>query len=162
MKETSARPADRIERLVNAYADDLYRICLFRLQSAPDAEDAVQDTFLKLIEKRPVFRSEEHEKAWLIRVALNVCADRFRERARHPQAELTETLAALPEDPALRDLAEALLTLPEAYRTVLTLHYAEGYTTKEIARAIGKSASAVKMRLQKGRDLLKDALTKGE
>ena len=155
MKDSSARPADGIEALVDKYSDTLFRICLTRLRSEPDAEDAVQETFLRLVKKRPRFASDAHEKAWLIRVALNVCTDLLRKRTHRAETPLEEIgeVAALSDAP---DVTQALLSLPEEERTVLTLHYLEGYTTKEIASGIGKSASTVKMRLQKGRELFRD------
>ena len=156
MKNGSDRPAEEIERLVSTYTDTLYRICLTRLRSPADAEDAVQETFMKLLKRQPRFQSPEHEKAWLIRVALNVCTDLVRARQRHAESPLSDLAEAAAQSDA-PDVMEAILNLPEAYRTVLTLHYVEGYTTGEIAKIIGKSASAVKMRLQKGRELLRES-----
>ena len=155
MENGSARPVDSAERLVSAYADALYRLCLLRLSSPADAEDAVQETFLRYLNKKPVFESDEHAKAWLLKVALNVCRDVGRARSRHPTVDLSELELAAPE-PEDGRILEALMKLPDKYRVVLTLYYAEGYSTAEIAGIVGKTASAVKMRLKKGRELLKN------
>lgn len=159
MQAPSARPADEVETIVNEYADTLYRICITQLKNTADAEDAVQTVFLKLLQKRPAFESEAHEKAWLIRVTVNVCRDLQRQRKRHPAQALEDT--DLPaEIQTDSGVLEALTRVPEKYRIVLTLHYIEGFPVAEIAPIIGKTASAVKMRLQKGRKLLEEIYRK--
>lgn len=153
MKNTSDRPADDIERIVHAYGDMLYRLCMVMLRSESDAEDAVQETIIKYFQKAPVFESEEHEKAWLIRVATNQCRDILRYRIRHPQID-EEFLSIISCDSSDRGILEALTDLPEKYRLVLTLYYIEDCRIEDIAKIIGRTSSAVKMRLQKGRRLL--------
>ena len=139
-----------ISAAVEYYGSTLYRICLVSLGNSADAEDAVQDTFLKYLQKAPAFESGEHEKAWLIRVAVNTCKDMIKHR--RPQVDIdTVQQSAPPSDSG--EVMAALMTLPEKFRTVLVLHCVEGYTVNETAKIIGKSPSAVKMRLQKGRRL---------
>ncbi len=159
MGASSARPADEIEAIVNKYADTLYRICLTQLKNKADAEDAVQTVFLKLLQKAPSFESDTHEKAWLIRVAVNACRDILRQHTRHPEEPLedTDVPAQLKTDSGV---LEALARVPEKYRIVLTLHYVEDCTAAEIAPMIGRTPSAVKMRLQKGRQLLEEIYRK--
>ena len=159
MHHSSARPADAIETILDTYGNSLYRLCLVMLRNPSDAEDAVQETILKYLQKAPDFRDAEHEKAWLIRVAANHCRDLLRHRARHPQTALEEVREAAAES-ANSGILEALMTLPEKYRIVLTLYYVEEYSVGEIAKTIGRTPSAVKMRLQKGRALLKEAYRK--
>ena len=159
MDISSARPADDIERVIHTYGNMLLRLSLAMLLNEADAEDAVQETVIRYMLYAPDFKNPEYEKAWLIRVASNICRDMLRCRKRHPAVELseaTESMAEFPENGAL----EALSTLPEKFRIVLLLHYVEGYSTAEIARVIGKSPSAVKMRLQKGRTLLEESYRK--
>ena len=145
-----------ITAAVEEYGSTLYRICLVSLGNIADAEDAVQDTFLKYIQKAPAFESGEHEKAWLIRVALNTCKDIIRHR--RPQIDIETVQQSAPE-PESGEVTAALMTLPEKFRTVLILHYVEGYSVNETAEMIGKTPSAVKMRLQKGRKLFEQAYT---
>ena len=151
-----ARQPDQVEAMTQKYGDMLFRTCLVMLQNQPDAEDAVQETVLKYMLKAPVFDSSEHEKAWLLKVAANHCRDLLRFRSRHPQVTL-EQLTEYLTDPENSGILDALMTVPEKYRIVMLLHYVEGYPTDEIAQRIGKTPSAVKMRLQKGRKLLKKA-----
>lgn len=138
---------------VETHGDRLFRLCLVLLGNAADAEDAVQETLLKYLQKAPVFESPEHEKAWLLRVAANHCRDVHRRRARHPQTPFEELDLPAPAAES-RELLDALLALPEKFRAVLVLHYVEGYRVEEVAKIVGRTPSAVKMRLQKGRRLL--------
>ena len=157
----TAPPAAGAEAALARYGDLLYRLCFVMLRSTADAEDAVQETFLQYLRKAPPFESAGHEKAWLITTAKNKCRDVLRYRRRHlPLPENAE----LPSPPADGDgaILEALLALPEKYRLVLTLYYVEGYRVGDIARIIQRTPSAVKMRLQKGRQLLEQAYRKEE
>ena len=159
MDYTPVRPDGEIERIVDEYASELFRLCLVMLKNTHDAEDAVQDTLLSYLQHAPEFESRESERSWLLTVAANRCRDSLRRAKRHPSVsmdELTE-LGATDEHAIVLD---ALMALPEKFRLVLTLHYVEGYSTSEIAGMIGRTPSAVKMRLQKGRRLLEDTLGK--
>lgn len=159
MDNTPVRPDGEIERIVDEYASELFRLCLVMLKNTHDAEDAVQDTLLSYLQRTPEFESRESERSWLLTVAANRCRDSLRRAKRHPSVsmdELTE-LGATDEHALVLD---ALMALPEKFRLVLTLHYVEGYSTSEIAGMIGRTPSAVKMRLQKGRRLLEDTLGK--
>ena len=143
-----------IENIVDTYGNMLFRLCLIMLGNASDAEDVVQDTFIKYLQKAPDFKDKEHEKAWFIKVASNKCKDMLRFKARHAIVDM-ESINQFTKDSSDNGILEALMTLPEKFRIVLILYYVEQYKTEEIAEMIGKSASAVKMRLQKGRRLLK-------
>lgn len=148
-----------ITQILDLYGDRLYRLCFVMLQNRSDAEDAVQETLLQYLRKAPNFNDTEHEKAWLLKVAANKCRDQLRFRARHPHIGLEDIQLAAPEAPD-KAILEALMMLPEKYRLVLVLHYVEGYPVNRIASIIGRTPSAVKMRLQKGRALLKDLYRK--
>lgn len=155
MVNKSVRPTDQIETIVHRYGKMLFRISLIVLCNEQDAEDAVQDTFLKYFMKAPAFESAEHEKAWLITVATNVCKNMRRFKAMHRHLNIDELVDyyETPEDAAL---LETLMLLPEKYKMVLLLHYVEDYKVNEISNILSISPSAVKMRLQKGREFLKD------
>lgn len=150
---------DDITLTVNKYGDMLYRICILMLKNHADAEDAVQEAFIKYMQKAPAFKSDEHKKAWLITVSANKCRDMLRRRV-HIADESEEILKNIAVDEECSGILETLFELPEKFRIVMTLHYVEGYKVEEIAKIIGKSSSAVKMRLQKGRTLLKDLYKK--
>lgn len=159
MKNSTTRPDCDIEALVNTYGDMLFRLCVVMLGSETDAEDAVQETFIKYMQKAPDFESSEHEKAWLITTSKNKCRDMLRFRQRHPQISI-EYMQGLSSDSADSGILEALMSLPEKFRLVLTLYYVEEYRIDDIAQIIRKTPSAVKMRLQKGRKLLEEKYRK--
>ena len=159
MKHASVRPTDDIETIVHTYGNMLFRLCLITLGNSSDAEDVVQETFIKYIQKVPVFENTEHEKAWLITVATNRCKDILRFKNRHPVVDVDE-IKEFTKDATDSGILEALMTLPEKFRMVLVLYYVEEYSIEEIAKVIGKTPSAVKMRLQKGRRLLRETYQK--
>lgn len=159
MEKRSVRPADSVESIVQDYGNLLFRICFVMLGNATDAEDAVQETIIRYFQKTPSFENAEHQIAWLITTAKNKCRDMLRFRLRHPQIDM-EYLQELSSEPSESGILEALMSLPEKFRLVLTLYYVEEYRIEEIARIIQKTPSAVKMRMQKGRKLLEEKYRK--
>lgn len=146
-----------IREAVIKHSDTLYKICIVILCNEHDVQDAIQETFCRYLEKKPEFRDEEHEKAWLIRVATNICRDMIRFRLRHPRVSIDEvenTLVA----PEHKEILRELLELPVKQKTVIYLHYVEGYQIKEIAGILGISESAVKTRLLRGRRQMREAV----
>lgn len=143
-----------IDEMVSKHSNMLYKICIVMLCSQQDAEDAIQDTFCRYLEKKPDFKSDDHEKAWLIRVATNICRDMLRFRSRHPKVsidQLSNQLAA----PAAKETLTELMELPSKQKIVIYLHYVNGYSVKEIANILAITESAVKKRLQRGREYLR-------
>ena len=159
MEKSLARPAGDVERVVHTYGNMLFRLCLITLGNASDAEDVIQETMITYLQKKSEFKDAEHEKAWLITVASNKCKDLLRFRARHPMIDLEQIQEFAAED-SDSGILEALMTLPEKFRIVLILYYVEEYRIGDIAKVIGKTPSAVKMRLQKGRSLLEKVYRK--
>ena len=146
-----------VRKAVLRYSDTLYKICIVILCNEQDVQDAIQDTFCRYMEKKPVFRDEQHEKAWLIRVAVNISRDMIRFRLRHPKVsidELENSLAASEQKETLKELLE----LPVKQKMVVYLHYVEGYQIKEIADILGITEGAVKMRLRRGREQMRLSL----
>lgn len=148
---------ETIRRVVAEYSDMLLRLACARLGSAADAEDAVQEAFLRLLTAAPVFRDAGHERAWLIRATLQRAGDirRRAERRNLPLEEITEPAA---HDSPGEELRSAVRALPEKYGAVIHLHYYEGYTIKEIARLLGLPAATVGTRLARGRERLRQML----
>ncbi len=140
-----------IRGAVIKYSDMLYKICIVILRNEQDVQDAMQDTFCRYLEKAPDFQDEEHEKAWLIRVATNICRDMIRFRIRHPKVSIEELENSLAAPEHKRTLQE-LLELPVKQKMVIYLHYVEGYQIREIADILGITEGAVKMRLKRGRE----------
>lgn len=159
MKSTSARPADELERVMQTYGNMLFRLAFITLGNACDAEDAVQDTLIKYMQKAPKFQEREHEKAWLLKVTANTCKDLLRFRSRHQTVDIEE-IQEFSRETSDTGILEALMGLPEKFRVVLILYYVEEYSIEVIAKVIGRTTSAVKMRLQKGRKLLEEIYRK--
>ena len=159
MERLSVRPTDNVEAIVHIYGNTLFRLCLVMLGNDTDAEDAVQETIIKYLKKIPSFENSQHEKAWLITVAKNVCRDMLRFKHRHPYINF-ESLENVSFDSSDYGILEALMSLPGKFRLVLTLYYVEGYRIEDIAHIIKRTPSAVKMRLQKGRKLLEESYRK--
>ena len=152
---------ETIRRIVREYSPMLLRLAAARLPSAADAEDAVQETYIKLLTVRPAFRDAGHEKAWLIRTTLHRAADIRRKKAREaPMDALTET--AEPGTEPETELLSVVRALPEKYGAVIHLHYYEGYSIKEIAKLLGLPSPTVGTRLARGRERLRQMLKEDE
>ena len=125
---------------VQRYSDTVYRTAVHNCRCTADAEDVVQDVFEKLLHYNGIFESEEHLKAWLLRVAINRCRDLT--RAAHQKDTVLE------EDGSVLD---AIRTLPENYRNAIYLHYYEGYTAAEIGRMMAVPTNTVLSWLRRAR-----------
>ncbi len=145
-----------LRRMVETYSPMLLRAALTRVSTPADAEDAVQDVFLRVLSKRPCFRDRDHEKAWLLRAALNRASDI--RRRRRDDAPLDELAGTALEAPDYGPLLSAVRSLPEAYSAVIHLYYYEGYSIKEIARLLALPVPTVGTRLARGRERLRDLL----
>lgn len=142
-----------VDRILRVYGDMLYRSAYLLLGNPHDVQDALQETLLRYLEKAPAFVSSDHEKAWLLRVVSNCCKDYLRFRRRHSCLDLESIRECLPaqENTHLQEL----YALPAKWKTVLILHYFEGYSVKEIGEILCLSESAVKKRLQRAREALR-------
>lgn len=144
---------------IQRYGDTVRRLCMVHLKNYADTEDIFQTVFLKYALTSVSFDSDEHEKAWLIRVTLNACKDLLKSIFR----SWTVSLEELMEQPAQlsadhREVLEAVLSLPARYRDVVYLHYYEEYTAPEIARILGKNVNTVYTRLTRAKGLLREKL----
>lgn len=148
-----------IEAIFRRHVQTVYRVCYSFMGSTPDAEDATQATFMKLVDHPRAFESEEHEKAWLIVCASNLCKDILKSAGRTRVTAMPEREPADPQatDP-LDTTLDAVLRLPAKYKDVVYLHYYEGYKTAEIAQMLGENPSTVRNRLRDARELLRKAL----
>ena len=145
------------ERLVETYSDLILRLSYTYLKSTQDAEDICQTVFLKLLSVGKTFQSREHEKAWVVRTAINACKDELSAYRRRmvPLEDVPE--AAAPEPPQ-SDVLEAVMELPGKYREAIYLFYYEGYSVKEIGDLTGRSEAAVSAHLSRGRKKLRELL----
>lgn len=148
-----------LRRAMKAHGGAVYRLALCRTQSVPDAEDVYQDVFLRLLGQTAAPEWEaERLKAWLLRTALNRCADLHRLHLRRPVVPLEEATEIAQLEEGAVELWEAVARLPEKLRMPVHLHYAEGYSTEEIAALLGVPAATVRTRLRRARLKLKDLL----
>ena len=142
------------EGAVERYGDTVFRLAYSYLKNRADAEDVMQEVFVRLLRARPEFRDEEHAKAWLLRVGARCAADVLRAPWRRREGPLDDGLPA-PEPPGEGGVVEAVLALPAKYRTAVHLYYYEELSVAEIAAVLGKSEGAVKSRLFRARALLR-------
>lgn len=155
---------DAIAAAFRRHAKTVYRLCYSYLGSAAEAEDAVQAVFLKLVDRPRPFADEEHEKAWLIVCAGNLCKDILKSPRHARRAALPDDMADnLPDErPGIGgegdDVREAVLALPAKYKQCVYLYYYEGYRTAEIAAMTGTPASTVRSHLSEARALLRKTL----
>ena len=151
-----------INELVERYRDNLFAVAFNVCKNAADADDIVQETFLQYYIARKKFDNEQHIRAWLIRVAINKAKNvnrSFWRQHKIPLEEYMETLVF--ETPEDETLFETVMGLPEKYRIVIHLYYYEDYSVHEIATALKLTESNVKIRLSRGRKMLKETLKEG-
>lgn len=146
-----------LEAAYEAYADMLYRLALSYTGCGADAEDVLQEAFIKYYRSAPVFADTYYERAWLIRVTVNCCHDCVRSMKRRREAPIEEAANLAAEEPyGVGAVLDAVASLPEKYRTCVILHGLEGFSVEETADMLKISVSAVKMRLSRARAMLKE------
>ncbi|MDD6036046.1 MAG: RNA polymerase sigma factor [Lachnospiraceae bacterium] len=147
------------ERIVRKHMDTIYRIAVSYTKNPADADDIVQQTFVKLLSRRDSFADAEHEKRWLIRVCVNECNSFFSSFWR----KNVDSMDAISKEPEFTmkessDLYEAIKQLPQKCSIVIYLFYYEGYSTKEIAEILHIREATVRTRLVRARKLLRAQL----
>ena len=148
-----------VEMLVERYHQNLFAVAFNVCKNREDAEEVVQDAFIQYHLKRLDFQSEEHIRAWLIRVTINKAKNAARTFWRRHRTSLEETMAALTfDDQESERLFEAVMDLPQKYRIVVHLFYYEDYSVHEMAELLSLSESNVKTRLSRARAMLRDTL----
>lgn len=153
------RDGQMLERAMTRYGDAVYRLCYLYMKRKEDAEDIFQTVFCRYLTEEKEFASEAHEKAWLFRVAVNLCKDTllsFSRRKVGSFEELEQEFTA-PEDEG-KEVRAAVLALPEKYRLVVYLFYFEGYSAAEIGQMLGEKENTVYTRLARGRKKLREEL----
>lgn len=148
-----------IEDTVNEYSDTIYRVALNITRSPQDSFDVCQEVFIRLIKNQDKIKDENHLKAWLIRVAVNYSKTLLTQRKRLTSLEDAEELTYTQDFKDLT-LFNAVSSLPEKYSTVIYLHYFEDMKINDISKSLKISPSAVKLRLKRGREKLKNILEK--
>jgi len=138
----------------NLYGNMVFKIAMVSLGNKEDAEETMQEVFYKLLYKSPEFKDDEHEKAWLIKVTVNLCRDILRS-IWHKRVDKMEYIEKYYNDPYDSTVLKDIVKLPSKYKTVIYLYYFEDYSVIEISEILKIKESAIKMRLQRGRQLLK-------
>ena len=158
MSKSLLRTDKEIAAIYERHSQTVYRVCFAYMKNPMDTEDAVQETFYRLISKNPILESEEHEKAWLIRTATNICKDELKHWWRrheniddHHELQSEETIHT-------DDVFQAVMELPDKYKTVIYLYYYEGYNSAEIAKILRKPKATIRYHLHEARNLLKERL----
>jgi RNA polymerase sigma-70 factor (ECF subfamily) len=163
-----SRPDNSTYQTDEIYArqvDVIYRVCLSYAKNKSDAEDCVSETFMKLIKTRPIFNDTEHERAWLIRTATNICKNHLKHWSRKSVSidEYDGILTAadnLHDNTESSDILQAVHNLPDRMKTPVYLFYYEGYSSAEIAETLNIPDSTVRSYLHQARGLLKEVLYK--
>ena len=152
---------EEVEQTIIEYSDLLYKICFLILKDDSDVQDVLQETFIKYMTKSPDFESENHKKAWLIKVSQNKCKEFLRFHKKHaavPLEEVEESFSVTDGmDTDTSNILSLIWNLKYKLKSVVILYYIEGYKVNEVARILGISESAVKKRLERARKELRIA-----
>ena len=153
------RDEEKIREIYERCADDLYRLCWFYSGNREDAQDAVQNALVKLMEHGGEFESDSHAKGWLLKTGVNECRQ-IRRQWWKKRVHIEEDLSIYGQETEQedRELLAVISALPEKYRIPMYMYYYEGYQTEEIAKMLGKRASTVRSWLLRGRRYLREAL----
>ena len=158
MKISDEYPSVLFDHIYHRHVDMVYRLCFSYLKNRADTEDAVQSAFLKMIQTKKTFASIEHEKAWLIVVAGNICKSALKHWWRKRSDIEEYSFLAAPEEHEEQELFHAVLALPDRCKTVVYLYYYEGYSTEEIAVMLKRPVSTVRNQLSDARRAIKKKL----
>lgn len=148
-----------MKQIIDEYADMVYRIALTRCRCIENAEDVFQEVFMKLSIKNHKFESKEHEKAWLIRVTINLTKNVRESAWNRKVVRLDESIVFNTKEE--NDVYSTVCELPQNYRTVIYLFYYEGYKVKEISNILNKNEGTIKTWLFRAREILKEKLEGG-
>lgn len=153
------------EQLIDKYSDMVYRIAFSRTQNVQDAQDITQDVFLKYLKYTQAgntFREEEHRKAWFLKVAVNTGNTFVKTAWARHRASLTEISDMADAMEEKSEVYYAVMELPEKYRVIVHLFYFEELSIKEIGTILKLSETAVKSRLHRSREMLKEKLKEAD
>ena len=158
MSEALLRTDKEITDIYMRHVKTVYRVCFAYMKNKSDTEDAVEETFYRMIRKGPQFENEEHEKAWLIRVATNICKNTFRSRWRKRESLESFENSQGVDNVEIDEIFSAVLSMPDKYKTVVYLYYYEGYNSREISEMLGKPKSTIRNYLHEARNSLREKL----
>ena len=157
MSQSKGGELRSIEAAYEKHVNMLYRVCFSYMKNESEAEDVVADVFVKLLRHGRRFQSAEHEKAWLLRTAINLCKDRLKHWWRRRE-DIDEHQGIKSTDIVEDETLKAVMELPKRYKAVIYLYYYEGYSSAEIAEILKKPQSTILNHLSEARKLLKGVL----
>lgn len=162
-ENTGVLSREYMRHILDTYSQTLIRLSYTYVKNMHDAEDVVQDVFVALLKRGRPFDSPEHEKAWLLRTAINKSKNLVTSARVKKTVSLDDNANADTEDHSQEKSAvmEAVLSLPEKYRTVIHLFYYDGYSINEISAIVGKKPATVGTLLARGRSMLKKMMIGG-
>ena len=143
-------------KIVENYSDMIFRIAYQYLYNKYDAEDIVQEVFVKLLSRKVIFKDEEHVKSWLIRVTINQCLDYKKSLAKRSTVPIENM--EIPFEHKEEGILEELQLLKEDERNILYLYYYEGYKIKEIAKILKQKQNTINSKLTRARKKLKEIM----
>ncbi len=152
------RTGKEISEIYERQVKTVWRVCCAYMKNDADTEDAVQETFFRLVRSGPAFESEAHEKAWLIRTAGNVCKNMLKHWWRKSESLDDHLERPAPEKEFSGDVLDAVLSLPDRYKAAVYLYYYEGRSGKEIAEQLHTPHSTIRNHLIEARALLRERL----
>ena len=142
------------------FAKPVYGVCLLYLKNKEDAEEAVTESFIRLMESNKDFENDDHAKAYLMKTSVNICKNILKSAWRRNVVHDEDIMAYMTTEEE-KGIMEDVLLLPPKYRIIIYMHYYQGYKAQEIADILNISLSAVLSRLSRGRGKLKEILTEG-
>ncbi len=155
MQGSLLRTNEELSQIYDRHVNTVYRVCFMFMKNVPDTEDMVQNTFIRLMKDNTQFKSEEHEKAWLIRTATNLCKDHFKHWWSKTVGIEHVAEVTVEDSFTIDETLEKVMELPSKYKIVVYLYYYEGYSTVEIAQILNKNQSTIRSYLHTGRKILK-------
>ena len=158
MTKSLLRTDREIAEIYERHKNTVYRVCFTYMKNTADTEDAVQNTFFQLIKAGKVFENEEHEKAWLIRTASNLCKNSLRSWWRKRENIDDHENLQEAESIEVDDVFSAVIGLPEKYKIVIYLYYYEGYNSVEISKILNKPQSTIRNHIHEARSILRNKL----
>jgi len=158
MAKSLLRTDREITEIYERNKKTVYRVCFAYMKNTADTEDAVSDTFFQLIKAGTLFESEEHEKAWLIRTATNICKNVLRNWWRKRENLEDYDILQVNGNIEIDNVFSVVMGLPDKYKTVIYLYYYEGYDSVEISKILGKPQSTIRNHLHEARGVLREKL----
>ena len=153
------RSENEVNQAIEIYSDMIMRIAMTHMKNMQDTEDIFQEVFLKYVKSDAIFESKEHEKAWFIRVTMNLCKDSLKSFFRKNMLPIDDYVSTFPNiTNSNKEVLSAVLSLPDKYRDVIYLYYYEGYAIKEIAQLLHKNVNTIYTLLNRAKPLLKEKI----